>query len=239
MRSDLIALLTILLTALPPALAEDRASAGDAALERICTLVDPGAALGPEIVESTGETTDARCEAVLSCLPVSRSGGESASETQHDLESMCRDVLALSPDEIRALLDDLSGDEAPSADTGAVEGRACTRFLRCVASLTEENPTAPGQAAETATPEASRDTSATGAWREEFARLCGATQTAASLTRPELEKLLPESDALLERIRGFEIPEAKVYTFRLEKCRAFLEYSLDLLDSRTDEGGGL
>ncbi len=84
---------------------------------------------------------------------------------------------------------------------------ACVRFLRCLLP-----------------------------WRDEFARLCARTEDAASLPRPEIEKLLRQSEKLLERIEGLEIPEAKIYLFRLEKCQAFFEYALELEEARRGDG---
>lgn len=65
-----------------------------------------------------------------------------------------------------------------------------------------------------------------GPWKTEFERICAQTEIATSLSEEQLEKLINDADALLDRLREVEDPWAKVYIFRLEKCRDFFEFAL-------------
>jgi len=68
-------------------------------------------------------------------------------------------------------------------------------------------------------------------WKVRFERICAQIEIAETLTREELEGLIRESDALLEELQILQVPGARVYVFRLRKCRNFFRYTLDLRDS--------
>ena len=65
-------------------------------------------------------------------------------------------------------------------------------------------------------------------WKEEFDRLCGYTETAGSLPAEELRKILADCDTLLGTLQNLDVPDKKVYVFRLKKCRNFYQYTIDL-----------
>lgn len=65
-----------------------------------------------------------------------------------------------------------------------------------------------------------------GPWKEAFERICAQTEVATSLSKEQLEKLVSDADVLIGELRDVEDPWAKVYIFRLEKCRDFFEFTL-------------
>lgn len=67
-----------------------------------------------------------------------------------------------------------------------------------------------------------------GDWHEEFNELCGQVQTADSLGKEELGSLIERADKLLTVIEASDEPRKKVYIFRLKKCRAMFEFSVQL-----------
>jgi hypothetical protein len=69
------------------------------------------------------------------------------------------------------------------------------------------------------------------AWKEDFDRLCGYVAEAESLPTDELKKISVECDSLLETLQALDAPEKKVYIFRLEKCKKFFQYILELRDN--------
>jgi hypothetical protein len=68
-------------------------------------------------------------------------------------------------------------------------------------------------------------------WKEDFERLCGYTEEATNLSSDQIKELIYESDNLLKRIQKVDLPEKKVYIFRLKKCRNFFEYILSLKEA--------
>ncbi len=202
MGKGLAAALAVLAAALSaPALAEEP-PAGTAVekLERVCGWVDGPEAFDPRVLEGDEDTLAKECRTVLACFLEARrapAAGSGAVAGSTDVETICRVILALTPEEIRGFVE--------SSEAVASAAKPCVEFLRCLS------------------------------WRDEFARICGRTEDAASLPREEIEELLRESEALLDRVAGLGIPEAKIYTFRLEKCRAFFEYALELQESRGRE----
>ena len=68
----------------------------------------------------------------------------------------------------------------------------------------------------------------TQSWQDEFERICAQTEIAASLSTEQLQKLVSESDDLLDRLARVEDRRGKVYIFRLRNCRAFFLYTLEL-----------
>ncbi len=78
-------------------------------------------------------------------------------------------------------------------------------------------------------------TVAAGDWAEDFGRLCGATETAESLSVDELKALIAECDTLREVIEKEAGKQKKVYLFRLEKCRNFFSYLVTLKETKQKE----
>ena len=72
-------------------------------------------------------------------------------------------------------------------------------------------------------------------WQEDFERLCGATETADSLSVEELQSLVAECDTLLETIDKQADKQKKIYLFRLKKCRNFFAYLVSLKDQTKKE----
>ncbi len=186
--------LAVLVAFAPPALAkEPDAGVPPEALERVCGWVDGPEAVVLPVLEGEDSLTE-ECRAMLRCFPEARG---TPAATAAAAKAVCKEVLSLSPDDLRGLVEVLEAGEP---------AEPCVGFLRCLLP-----------------------------WRDEFARICGRTEDATSLPRREIEELLRDSGALLERIEGLGIPEAKVYAFRLEKCRAFFEYALELQELRDGE----
>ncbi len=235
------AVLAVLVTALlPPVLAEDRADAGAPAekLERVCGWIDGPEALDPRVLEPDEDAPWAQCRVVSRCLsearraPGASAGSGPGASAPAGAEAVCGAVLALSPEDIRGLLDLLLEARTPP-EAGDLGAQSCVGFLRCLLEPpeagAEEGPEPPG-APSPEPPAASQ----AGSWRDEFARICSRTEDAAWLPQQEIEELIRKSEALLERIEELGIPEAKIYGFRLGKCKAFFEYALELEESRRD-----
>jgi hypothetical protein len=77
-----------------------------------------------------------------------------------------------------------------------------------------------------AKPSALTVSSQEGPWKEEFDRICAQTEIATSLATEQLEALVSDASTLIGQLREIEDPWAKVYIFRLEKCREFFEFVL-------------
>lgn len=69
------------------------------------------------------------------------------------------------------------------------------------------------------------------AWKGEFERICSQTKVATSLEPEELQLLISDSEKLLGELKESEDPGAKIYVFRLEKCKVFFEYAYELLEN--------
>jgi hypothetical protein len=65
-------------------------------------------------------------------------------------------------------------------------------------------------------------------WKDAFSRLCGYTEDAGTLPTEELGKIIAECETLLGDIEKLDVPDKKVYLFRLQKCRNFYQYTLEL-----------
>ena len=64
-------------------------------------------------------------------------------------------------------------------------------------------------------------------WKEEFKRICSYTYASNTLSDEEIETLIKHSDVLIEKLKALDAPEAKVYIFRLKKCRNMYRYIID------------
>ena len=67
-----------------------------------------------------------------------------------------------------------------------------------------------------------------GSLQDEFNALCVHTQDAESLSQERLQELVKECDQLQKKIEESNDPKKKLLLFRLQKCRNFLAYVLDL-----------
>ena len=71
-------------------------------------------------------------------------------------------------------------------------------------------------------------------WKEEFKRICSYTVSSDTLSDEELETLIKDSDVLIEKLEALDAPEAKVYIFRLKKCRNMYRYIIDVRASKKE-----
>ena len=69
----------------------------------------------------------------------------------------------------------------------------------------------------------------------EFQSICSHTDSAAELPAAKLKSLVEESDRLLEALAASALPQKKVLTFRLKKCRNLFRYLLDVREPETGE----
>jgi Tfp pilus assembly protein PilO len=67
-----------------------------------------------------------------------------------------------------------------------------------------------------------------GSLQEEFDQLCVHTQEAESLSLEKLQELLTECDQLQKKIEDSNDEKKKLLLFRLNKCRNFFVYVIDL-----------
>jgi hypothetical protein len=77
-----------------------------------------------------------------------------------------------------------------------------------------------------------------GSLQEEFDQLCVHTQEAEKLSLENLQELLTECDQLQKKIENSNDEKKKLLLFRLNKCRNFLVYVIDLKkgnDSKTSQ----
>jgi len=67
-----------------------------------------------------------------------------------------------------------------------------------------------------------------GSLQEEFDALCVHTQDAESLSLEKLRELVAACDQLQKKIAGSNDAKKKILLFRLNKCRNFLAYVIEL-----------
>ena len=73
----------------------------------------------------------------------------------------------------------------------------------------------------------------TEAWRVEFDRICAQTEIATGLSKMQLEKLIDDTNELLNQLKEVKDPWAKVYIFRLNKCLDFFKFTLEWLEMQS------
>ncbi len=64
-------------------------------------------------------------------------------------------------------------------------------------------------------------------WKEQFNRICNYTDISDTLNDEELNALIKDSDVLIDKLETLDMPEAKVYIFRLKKCRNMYRFIID------------
>ena len=74
-----------------------------------------------------------------------------------------------------------------------------------------------------------------GSLQEDFDKLCVHTQDAESLPLERLQELVTECDQLKKRIEESNDGKKKLLLFRLNKCRNFLAYMVEL---KTEDNSG-
>ena len=67
----------------------------------------------------------------------------------------------------------------------------------------------------------------TGSWKDAFDRICAQTEIATTLSTEQLRQLIKDSDELLHQLGSIKDPWAKVYIFRLKKCKQFFNFALE------------
>ena len=72
--------------------------------------------------------------------------------------------------------------------------------------------------------------------KKEFERICGQTVIANSLSKKQLNELVIVSDQLLQQLSNIADPWAKVYIFRLKKCRDFFSFILESREIASQTG---
>ncbi len=65
-------------------------------------------------------------------------------------------------------------------------------------------------------------------WLRELDELCGSSQAAMTLSSEEVTTLVERCDRIIAEITGTDNPRKKLYLFRLERCRNFYQYIINL-----------
>ena len=65
-------------------------------------------------------------------------------------------------------------------------------------------------------------------WRDEYNSICGDTQEAVTLPREEINTLIDKCDKLLNKIKAADNPRKKTFIFRIERCKKFYQYIVNL-----------
>ena len=65
------------------------------------------------------------------------------------------------------------------------------------------------------------------ALEKSFHELCGQLESVMGLPIEELNKMVVQCDTLKEKITQSTHPKKKVFLFRLNKCRKFLEFAIE------------
>ena len=154
------------------------------------------------------------CAEVLGCLleagvlpenPESTVSGE-------PIETICEtvdDLAGMTGDQVRELLSRLP-ETSPSE---------CKAFLICVAKVKQGSPAPSEQPGLRPQPE----------WKSEFDRICSQVPIAESLSIAQLRQLIEDTDTLSTALEASALPEAKVFIRRLDMCRSFFEYIIEVL----------
>lgn len=69
-------------------------------------------------------------------------------------------------------------------------------------------------------------------WHEEFETLCSQSEKADSMSVEELKTTITRVEALVPVVESSDDAKKKVYLFRLKKCLDFLQYMVELKDSK-------
>lgn len=101
-------------------------------------------------------------------------------------------------------------------------------FSRLRSSLTFFAVTSAAVAVTLVSPLAYSLAESSGEWLEEFEEICSKTLEGDNLSMEELQSLIERTDKLISRIQASDNARKKVYIFRLEKCKSFFEYIIEL-----------
>lgn len=162
---------------------------------------------------------------------------DSSADSEAEFERICRRIWespdvspGLSKSQIEALIAEspvLSSTLARSEDSGARE--LIERLESCKAKAPAELETEPPQGREVVEPTVKKEAlPERSEARAEFDRICGQVQAAPDLSSEEIQELILASTALSEALTQSEGPQAKVLIKRLEMCREFFEWLLEV-----------
>lgn len=184
-----------------------------------CALLGDMAALPVE----AGAQGPGDCAAILKCRFEAReaAGLEEAETSALTMEEACERVgrvLSLTEPQAQKL--------ALAVPDSAPPG--CRQFLGCIANSLSGSASASKSTLHEAAPQ----------WKAEFDRICAQVPIAGSLEVEELQQLIVDTDELIVALKGSDIPQAKLFVQRLERCRSFFEYSIELLAGETDPESG-
>lgn len=70
-----------------------------------------------------------------------------------------------------------------------------------------------------------------GEWKDDLERICDKTNDSESMSKEQLQALVKEADELLKRMEQINDPAKKVLQPKLQKCRNFFAYMIDLKDA--------
>lgn len=184
----------------------------------ICRWIgDPEAPSTSSIEAALAGAEQTVCNEAFACLlqarektpPTPSNGGDTTATGEADAGSV--ETICRELEEVLAM--PRTRLEALSAELEeAPEG--CSEFLGCLLGLEQTS------------------------WKDEFELICSKVPNGPNLTEPELQSLLRRCSGLQKRIEGLDLPEAKVYLFRLEKCRSFFEYAIELQQVWREERRG-
>lgn len=156
------------------------------------------------------------CDQALRCILESRLAAElqTAPAADGSSESICdrlSRISGLSKPDLDQMLDDLRSREGDLSDESVTR---CESLLLCLNRSRSDRA-------------ASADSLGT-TWKDEFDRVCGQVPIASQRSAEQLEDLLLDCDRLKSSPALLEDPRAKLFLRRIEMCRSFFEYSLEL-----------
>jgi ribosome-binding protein aMBF1 (putative translation factor) len=71
-------------------------------------------------------------------------------------------------------------------------------------------------------------------WKDEFDEICAKVNIAHTLSEKQLTELINRADTLIKKLEKMDMKSKRLYIFRLEKCKKFFQYNLELKRSKTE-----
>jgi hypothetical protein len=204
-----------MLISLPSSAAEETQATTPHSPESLCRLLSGIGGLNSRTLQDA----PSECAEVLRCLlevgvlPENPESDASVEPVQTICEAV--DGLAgMTGDQVREFLSRLP-ETSPSE---------CKAFLICVADVKQGSPDSSEQPVLRGQPE----------WKSEFDRICSQVPIAESLSIAQLRQLIEDTDTLSTALEASTLPEAKVFIRRLDMCRSFFEYVIEILTQEPD-----
>lgn len=72
-------------------------------------------------------------------------------------------------------------------------------------------------------------------WKNEFNTLCGDTQKAVNLGQDDLKMLITRCEKLYSDLEASEAPQKKAFIYRIEKCKNFYQFLIELLETERNK----